>query len=282
MSLVTNKYLEQKAVASGQLDTMCSEMFRRTPLKLFTYARFNRDRELIFCGNRADVDAYYMMQQAYLTEFAHRQYEDIPSGSYFSTLIAATNEEIELHKTMVDSFKLDNFLSIIRHNDDCVEIYNFACDSECKDAANFYLNNVNMLTRYVDVFKEPIKRILQTNRLQPLLIPYENENSAQEIAQDYHSSQYTGMIESALTGVKSVPDGSSEQRLAGKSASGRLTARELDCLRLIARGMTSKEIARSLSLSFRTVENYCERIKTKLGCRRKQDLIVQYANAFDS
>lgn len=53
---------------------------------------------------------------------------------------------------------------------------------------------------------------------------------------------------------------------AGKAGQS-LTAREIDVLRLIARGATNREIAGQLFLSEGTVKNHISRILTRMGLR---------------
>ncbi len=57
-----------------------------------------------------------------------------------------------------------------------------------------------------------------------------------------------------------------------------LAKREMDCLFYLLRGKTMKEIAIALDISWRTVESYLYRIKSKWGCEKKND-IVDYAIA---
>jgi DNA-binding NarL/FixJ family response regulator len=58
--------------------------------------------------------------------------------------------------------------------------------------------------------------------------------------------------------------------------SGILTIREVEILKLIAEGKTSKEIAAILFLSIRTVDNHRNNIMKKLNVRKSADL-VRYA-----
>ena len=67
-------------------------------------------------------------------------------------------------------------------------------------------------------------------------------------------------------------------RLAADTAQARrsapeLTAREIEVLRLIARGHTNREIAERLFLSVRTIEGHRARIQHKLGRSRRADLV---------
>ena len=47
-----------------------------------------------------------------------------------------------------------------------------------------------------------------------------------------------------------------------------LTAREVDVLRLLARGMTNNEIAEALVISPKTVDHHIEHIYAKVGVNR--------------
>lgn len=65
---------------------------------------------------------------------------------------------------------------------------------------------------------------------------------------------------------------------SARGREGRLSNRELQVLRAIARGFTSQEVAHQLQLSTKTVETYRARIYDKLGLKTRADL-VHYAIA---
>ena len=58
---------------------------------------------------------------------------------------------------------------------------------------------------------------------------------------------------------------------AAQLANGGLTRREVEVVRLVAVGRTTREIARELFLSPRTVDTHVENIRMKLGCRTRAD-----------
>lgn len=61
-----------------------------------------------------------------------------------------------------------------------------------------------------------------------------------------------------------------------RSESGaRLTARELDVVRLLAEGLTNREIARRLKLTEHTIKNYLFRIFDKLGVSSRVEVVLR-------
>lgn len=65
-----------------------------------------------------------------------------------------------------------------------------------------------------------------------------------------------------------------------RAPTGRLSARELEVLQLIALGYTQQEIAERLGVSVKTVETHKGRISEKLGLRTRAEL-VRYALQHD-
>jgi DNA-binding NarL/FixJ family response regulator len=61
------------------------------------------------------------------------------------------------------------------------------------------------------------------------------------------------------------------RRAYAQAVNGSLTRREIEVVRLVAMGHTSREIARELFLSPRTVESHVSSILLKLDCRSRAD-----------
>ncbi|MCF7958023.1 MAG: response regulator transcription factor [Phycisphaerae bacterium] len=57
-----------------------------------------------------------------------------------------------------------------------------------------------------------------------------------------------------------------------------LTDRELEVLKLLGKGLTTKQVASGLHLSIKTVETYCARIKEKMGLLNFNQLILFASN----
>lgn len=55
-----------------------------------------------------------------------------------------------------------------------------------------------------------------------------------------------------------------------------LTHQQAVCLKYLSEGLSSKEIARKMQISYRTVETYLAQLKGRLGCQSSKDLIALY------
>jgi DNA-binding NarL/FixJ family response regulator len=66
------------------------------------------------------------------------------------------------------------------------------------------------------------------------------------------------------------------RRTESDSGAPKLTDRETEVLRLVAKGLTAKQVAERLTLSHRTVENHVQNTLTKLQLHNRSQL-VRYA-----
>jgi DNA-binding CsgD family transcriptional regulator len=56
-------------------------------------------------------------------------------------------------------------------------------------------------------------------------------------------------------------------------ANARLSGRETEVMRLLGDGKTTAEIAKKLKLSIKTVQEYCNRLKQKMGAANIRQLV---------
>ena len=96
------------------------------------------------------------------------------------------------------------------------------------------------------------------------------------IVKDSTSAQIINAIESVASGGVYLSPAVADRLFALKNADQALSPREEEILRLIAHGHASKEIARRLNISVRTVESHRQSIKRKL-CIDGQAELVKFA-----
>ena len=91
-------------------------------------------------------------------------------------------------------------------------------------------------------------------------------------AQRLHAAALAASITGALTEL-----GERVGRRRSRSAPGGLSGREVEVMRLVAMGCTSKQIATELFLSPRTVEMHVQNSMTKLDCRTRAEAVRHLA-----
>jgi DNA-binding CsgD family transcriptional regulator len=77
----------------------------------------------------------------------------------------------------------------------------------------------------------------------------------------------------SLAALGERPERRLGRRAVAQAASGGLSRREVEVVRLVAIGHTNREIARELFLSPRTVEMHVGSILAKLDCRSRADAV---------
>lgn len=86
----------------------------------------------------------------------------------------------------------------------------------------------------------------------------------------------TRTLDDAVAGSVNGPGTSGGQQAAGR---GLLTPREIDVLRLVARGRSNQEIADELTLSVRTVERHLSNLYSRLGIHSRSQATAVAINA---
>lgn len=128
---------------------------------------------------------------------------------------------------------------------------------------NFYLNDINYLEKFKHYFKEHASGLLKADAKNRINLPLSMH------------PPYQGLSGPEIN-VNIVNNDSykfSHYVLNYKEKNIKFTKREIDCIRYLALGHTSKVIAKQLNLSSRTIESYLVKIKLKLECSQKFEIL---------
>ncbi|MBS0272531.1 MAG: helix-turn-helix transcriptional regulator [Proteobacteria bacterium] len=142
--------------------------------------------------------------------------------------------------------------------------YSFATTKDNIGLNEFFINNLSLFDHFIVYFKQRLKLLLDTEAKHLTF----NATPLKDMSHVDDSASYSNKINSFL-----------EQTALQKfevninNTTTYLTKRQLQCLRMLAAGKTSKEIGNQLELSQRTVESYINAIKNKTGLMYKSDLI---------
>jgi DNA-binding CsgD family transcriptional regulator len=131
--------------------------------------------------------------------------------------------------------KLFHGLTIIQQHGAYCDFFLFATYDRNATINNFYLNNKELFLDFIERFYEELKETIEDVSRCRIELPI--------------------------------------KQLAINDAPGLFSPRQLECGRLVTKGLTSKEIARELKLSPRTVEDYIHILKKKSGAKNRAQLV---------
>ena len=169
--------------------------------------------------------------------------------------------------TDLKNYRIWHGMSFCRRKDNFVENWSFCTDPKNEQISNFYLKHYDLLWKFVEYFTSKAGDLLDCSDSRKFAT-YKNGvniSSAKSALSEQSIKQFLNEIEI------------NKFLIRGKQRQAFLSKRERDCLQLLSRGFTHKNIARQLDLSPRTVEQYINNVKYKLETTNKIDII----NAFE-
>jgi two-component system, NarL family, invasion response regulator UvrY len=131
---------------------------------------------------------------------------------------------------------------------------------------------------------ETLGRLLQVETAPPVVVlaPHtEPSYAARAIAAGAHGYVSTSdtperlleAVQAVARGEQSLPHGVAELLASGEGRPiSPLTAREMQVMEMLARGMTNREIAHDLQISIKTVDTHRGHVLKKLGLRNNSEL----------
>ena len=239
-------------------------------IKFFSYARVYRDNRAIFlCNsndwydikfnrNLFDYNGFITINSLYRNGFTKSLFKGQPP------------EDI---KVLYSLYHLDfwNSLDLYRYNEDYVTIFNFSGSRSNEEMINFYMNNIQSLEIFAHYFEGQISKLIETEQDKMFINigPCLNKVVLQE-------NEEVDLIPAEMKRVS--------QAFQVNNQEFSFSQRQIQCLALILKGCTAKEIGKALSLSYRTVETYLILIKRKFGLNTTREVcnfIARDKGAYD-
>ena len=164
-----------------------------------------------------------------------------------------------------------NGLTILHRNNNCIDLFWFSSKGDNNPAYDFYVSNGNVFLVFMQHWlgKNKKKSGLDAPKVLATFVDGADFSNIDKIeldkkAEEEHVKKFLKLIR--LNGVDI-------HTLKGDVY---LTRRESECLRLLSKGNTSKEVSSLLDISCRTVEEHVNNIRSKTGYLYKSDLVKLY------
>lgn len=144
-----------------------------------------------------------------------------------------------------------------------VQIWTFMAGRSKGNMGNFYFQNINMLKEFIFYFKE--KGSFLFDSIDRKYLPYS------EVYKNFFSDQVTKICSKKIEFKEKI--NIKKYHLSDKDKDYIISKREAQCLACLSSGKTSKESAKILDISPRTVEENLKNLKIKLECETTSNLI---------
>lgn len=151
-----------------------------------------------------------------------------------------------------EKFQIHHSLAILQRTPDGIEGFGVSANSSQGPHLTSLINELPLLTAYFKKFKETYPSLF--SKMEENLIDFESLIGP-----------------SFLEGKKQSPF--KKESIFKFLEIDQLTDRECEVLYLLSKGQSAPSIGKSLFLSKRTIEHYIEKLKLKLDCSSKQELI---------
>lgn len=242
---------------NNKIKKTCAPLFEFLNLNEFWYFKISNAGFSVYFGSNPGWAEYYASQKFYLRSPFHCHPKFYSEG--ICVLRSMLDQEDKKYfKAGCGSFDTYPGLLLINRISDGVEGFGFSSPSCNEVQLRMLLCELPLLKLFSEKFKEEnasLFSVLDDHQinLAEVMGPvfYQNRFAA---AFPNRSAQRAGLLEKM-------------------GVTGRLTAREVEVIKLVLLGYSSGKIAPQIYLSKRTVEHHIERIKLRLGCDSKAELI---------
>ena len=252
--------LHPSIIYSDMMLRICHPL-RELNIIFFSHVKIKNNTLTINCNVPAYLQYYYQNAvynfDVYLTD-------KLEQGGYYLWDLVSFNDIMKQHYYSMSKYGFSHCFTLVKNNIDCFDLFHFAVDEQSENANSFYIQNVNILEQYADFFLIKIAKNSALKKAYMLPVSIERADKIHFETDERFTTKEA---------IKNFSSSIKNEKSAYKFHINNLPKRELECAIFLAKGYTTKEIALSLDISPRTVEEYLNRLKSKLGAKNKFHLV---------
>lgn len=240
----------------------CEPIFKSTPINYIGLARLYKDGSRSYLISNPEWGKILLENQYHLAGTEDALIEG-PQSSHqlwsLSSMFTLNKQTQNLFQDCISN-NYGNGITLIEKGKDFVEFFHICADGGYENVNPFLSNNIPMLWNYILYIRE----VLSTNK---------------ELKKAYNIKYYYNSFPTSNYNTKNPSFMEIKKFYLGGFFDGiYFTPKEMQCLILLYKTWETKEIAKRLNLSIRTVEFYFENIRQKTSCPNKISLAIELSN----
>jgi len=229
--------------------TFCDVYLKQYGIVDFAYARIYSGGRDAFVTNNAPLAKAFVHERFY-----ERIYCAEPDQYVESFALSVAMGQDDIFAFYKEHFNVGHNVTLVKPCGEYTEFAHFSGAGDDYGAYNFFINNLDLLMRLRNTFRDTYTGLIKQAQKSPMIYP--TPSGDQSILVDKKFQQSLTQKQSQWNGV--------------------LSLREQECVKWLSKAMTAKEIARELKCSFRTVEKHLDAAREKLHCRNRMEVVVKY------
>lgn len=238
-----------------EVNQLISPLINHFQLNSFNYVRTYADNSQIRLSNSLDWLKYYLSHRLYLNSMF-----ELPIENYhFKSCLVWANLNCPLDIiNATNKFDIFNGVTFINPIENACEFYSLGTNNKDPQVVNNYLSNLDLFDCFINQFQNLAKPIFEKI--------YKNRVYAHDWLTNTTKFRYNCYFQRTkfLTELYNYD----------------FTARELEYIPLLLKNLTTKQIAENLLISYRTVEDYINKLKIKTATKSKTELIAKLNSQF--
>lgn len=246
-------------------------------LEISYFSHVRIDNQGTFSGicNNPDFAKHYLTNKYYNADI--HLAEDNHFERYILWDALEKDGETEKMDQEACEFGVRHTFTLLKKGENSKDYYHFSTHIKSAIINQVYLNNLDVLEQFVSYFNNAISGSKELSEVYDLKFTHnassqfilKNINKFENLNEKRQEFFEKIFAKNFKSGRIILPHKETQKPV-------NLTAQQQNCLTWLLQGLSSKEIARKLNISHRTVEEHLARIKKILGCRTSKELILFY------
>jgi DNA-binding CsgD family transcriptional regulator len=249
-----------------RIKKVCNPLLQSFGIDTFWYYTLSPEGYFSYLGNQGILAEFFSDEMLYRGHPHYRHPKFFKNNTVYSESFQDL-DFLEQQAPLRETFNLTQLCIVIQKEGEKLHGYGFATMNQEVDLTSTYLNQQPLLRSFISYFREEMKDLIdKTQENQVNLAPYCGESFFRRSPIDDQSISSSKATE-FLQHIK--------KDSLGMKLHNTLSRRELECLEWLLKGRSARQIGEELNLSKRTIEEYLENIKNKLGCITKTEVFDQ-------
>ncbi len=261
---------------ASDIKAICQPLLKLN-IDCFAHMKIDEAGKLSTISNHPEFHKNYLEKSyhhsgIHLAEFAER------SNYILWDVLQSTGNSAKMVEDL-ELFNIRHSFTIIEKNSSGADYYHFS--TAIKDSFNHvYLSNLDLLKLFIGHFKASVRQSKNLSRAYNIKFDIKENTAEYSLGVDNELKirREKFLHELLDSQSKTIQCKNFNNFIIHKDShqAVAISRQQTKCLLLLFEGHSAKEIAKKMELSPRTINNYLEAIKDKLGCRNSKELISIY------